>query len=104
MSKSEILRIYNEGANFVVNLVKSLSGKIDTLNDKIDSIVVGNSKLKQRVSYLKNQTRTNSNNSNSKSQLSYRLKKRTKILRIHSGKKLVVGLVLKAHSRKGGKS
>lgn len=79
MSGSDILKVYNEGFNSVVELVKGLTQTINELNNKIST-------LEERVQSLEKQTKTNSNNS-SKPPSSDGLKKKTKILRKSSGKK-----------------
>lgn len=79
MSEKEILKIYAEGINSVISLIKELSAKIDTLTEE-------NKKLSERVQSLENQTNTNSKNS-SKPPSSDGLKKKTKSLRKPSGKR-----------------
>lgn len=79
MSESEILKVYTEGLNAVIKLVKELSDKIDLLTQE-------NKKLSERVQSLESQTKTNSNNS-SKPPSSDGLKKKTKSLRTSSGKR-----------------
>lgn len=79
MSENEILKVYTEGLNSVISLVKDLSGKIDILAEE-------NKKLNERVQSLEKQNKTNSNNS-SKPPSSDGFKKKTKSLRTKSGKK-----------------
>lgn len=86
MGENEIMKVYADGISSVINLVRDLSGKIDSLNGKIDNLTEENSKLKERVQSLEGQTKTNSNNS-SKPPSSDGLKKKTKSLREPSGKK-----------------
>lgn len=79
MSESEIMKIYSEGINSVIELVKGLNKTIGDLNEKIST-------LEERVQSLEKQTKSNSNNS-SKPPSSDGLKKKTKSLRQSSGKR-----------------
>lgn len=38
MSENEILKVYAEGISSVVNLVKNLSAKIDSLNNNVNKL------------------------------------------------------------------
>jgi transposase len=92
MGENEILKVYSEGINSVLTLVKAMTEKIDSLNseikslgDKMEDVTKDNLKLQQRVQSLESQTKKNSNNS-SKPPSSDGFKKQTKSLRRSSGK------------------
>jgi transposase len=93
MSNEDLLRVYSEGIESVVSLVKGLTQEINSQTQKIDnqteeiqSLREENKKLAQRVEALENQKHTNSNNS-SKPPSTDGFNKRTKNLRGKSNKK-----------------
>lgn len=78
MSEKDIIKIYNEGIDAVVGLVKSLSGQISELSTQVN-------RLNVRVTELEAQLNKNSSNS-SKPPSSDGLKKKPKNNRKKSGK------------------
>lgn len=86
MSTDEIFKVYSEGIESVISLVKELTQEVKSQTEEIKSLQEENKKLNQRVEALENQKKTNSNNS-SKPPSSDGFNKRTKSLRSKSGKK-----------------
>lgn len=86
MSESQIVEIYNQGISQVISAIKELSNEINTLNSQVESLSKDNTALNERVKSLESQVNKNSNNS-SKPPSSDGFKKKTKSLRIKSGKR-----------------